>query len=130
MYRSKTMKPVGAAASSVDAYMYVRLCTHIMLYCMCIVYVLCIVRTTKSILGLQNCKTHYENIYIFENELLPTAAIRQGQHLDAVRCRTLFSGLISMFVFDILQILSRCIKFCSERTGHNCTPMATSLSCI
>ena len=41
----------------------------------------------------------------FENELFPPTAIQQRQHADVVGCRAFFfSGLISMFVFDILQI--------------------------
>jgi hypothetical protein len=67
------MNRVGAAVSSVDAYMYVL---NALLYMYCIVYVLYIVRITKSTLGLQNCTIHYANIYIFENEVLPTAAVR------------------------------------------------------
>jgi len=39
---------------------------------------------------------------MFENELLPPAAFRQRQHVDAVQCRTYFNGLISVLVFDIL----------------------------
>jgi len=42
-------------------------------------------------------------LYIFENELFPTVAVQQRQHVDAVGCVTFFSGLISMFVFDSLS---------------------------
>jgi len=37
--------------------------------------------------------------------------------VDAVGCSAFFSGLISMYVFDILHILSRCIQICSGGTG-------------
>jgi hypothetical protein len=40
--------------------------------------------------------------YIFKNELFPTVVVKQRQHVDAVECRTFFSGLINTFVFDIL----------------------------
>lgn len=43
---------------------------------------------------------------MFENELLPHTMVQQGKHVDAVKCRTLFSGLISMLGFDIPQIPS------------------------
>jgi hypothetical protein len=32
--------------------------------------------------------------YIFQNELFPTTAVQQRQHVDAVQCRTVVSGLI------------------------------------
>ena len=32
-----------------------------------------------------------------------TAAVQQRQHVDAVGCHRLFSGLIAMFVFGILR---------------------------
>jgi len=38
-----------------------------------------------------------------ENELFPTKAVSHRQHVDAVGSRTVFSGLISVFVSDILQ---------------------------
>jgi len=40
--------------------------------------------------------------------------------MDAVGCRTVISGLISTFVFDILRIPSGCIV-------STCTPEATGL---
>jgi hypothetical protein len=46
---------------------------------------------------------------MFENELLPPAVVQQEKHVVAVKCCTLFSGLISEFVFDILKIPSGCI---------------------
>ena len=132
---------MGAAAANVGA--YIRLYMYIMLYCICAaayvyiyIYDVCaivksaFVRTTKSTLGLHDCTIHLANIYIFENELLPTTAVHLGQHLAVVRCRAFFSWMISIFVFDILQIPSGCIKFCSGRTAPTCTPMTTGLSCI
>ena len=35
-------------------------------------------------------------------------AVQQRQHADAVVCLTCFSGLIVMYVFDILQTPSGC----------------------
>jgi hypothetical protein len=58
---------------------------------------------------------HLASTYIFEHELFPTAAVQQRQHVDALGCRTIFSGLSSRSVFDILQIPSGCI-------AHTCTP--------
>ena len=37
---------------------------------------------------------------IFENDLLPTMAVQQKQHADAVRCHKILSGLIRMSVFN------------------------------
>jgi hypothetical protein len=54
---------------------------------------------------------------MFENELLPPTAVQQRQRVDAVGCSMFFSGLISMFVFDILHIPSRWIQICSGRTA-------------
>jgi len=48
-------------------------------------------------------------LYI-ENGLFPTTAVQQRKGVDAVGCRTLFSELISMCVFDTLQIPSECIQ--------------------
>jgi len=55
---------------------------------------------------------------MFENELLPPTMVQQGKYVDAVKCRTLFTGLSSILGFDILQISSGCIA-----------PLAPSPSC-
>jgi hypothetical protein len=34
----------------------------------------------------------YIYVYIFENELFPTTALKQMDHVDAVGCRTVISG--------------------------------------
>jgi hypothetical protein len=48
---------------------------------------------------------HLTSADIFENELFITTAVQQGQHVDAVGCRTFcFTWLISMFDFDLMQI--------------------------
>jgi hypothetical protein len=47
--------------------------------------------------------------------------------VDAVECRTFFSRLISIFVFDILQIPRWCIQICSGRIAPTCTPLAIGL---
>jgi hypothetical protein len=50
-----------------------------------------------------------------KNEPFPTTAVQQWQNVDAVGCRTFFSGT---FVFDILQISSGC-------TAPTFTPVTT-----
>jgi hypothetical protein len=90
------------------------------------------VRTTKSTLWLHNAQyntatKHLAQAYIFEYELYPTTAVQQTQHVDAVGCPTFSSGLISMFVFDILQIPSRCIQICSGFIAPTCSPLAMDL---
>ena len=50
--------------------------------------------------------------YVFENELIPTMATQQKQHVDGVGCYTCLSGLISMFCICPLQISSEWFKFC------------------
>jgi hypothetical protein len=61
-------------------------------------------------------------MYVFDSELFRTMAVQQGQHVAAVGCHTFFSGLISVFVFDILQILSESRQICSGRFTRTCTP--------
>jgi hypothetical protein len=51
----------------------------------------------------------YIYIFFFENKLFPNTAVQQRQHVDAVVSPLFFSGLISVFFFDILQIGSGCI---------------------
>ena len=48
--------------------------------------------------------------YLVENLLFPTTAVQQRQHVDAVGIRTVFSRLISVFVFNVLYIPTGCIK--------------------
>jgi hypothetical protein len=52
--------------------------------------------------------------------------MQQRQNLDAVGCRTIFSGLLSMFVFDILQIPDECIQICS---GCKALPPGCGAAC-
>jgi hypothetical protein len=61
---------------------------------------------------------------MFETELFPTTAVQQRQYVDAVGCPTYSSGLISIFVFDILQNPAGCIHICS---GCICAPLAMGL---
>jgi hypothetical protein len=68
------------------------------------------VRNTKQTLQLHKALCNTAHSYIFENALLPTTAVQQRQYVDRVRCRKLFSGLIIMFVFDILEIPSGCTQ--------------------
>lgn len=45
-------------------------------------------------------------------------AVQQKQHVNAIGCRMVVSGLISMFVFDISQIPSRrIVLFCTSLRG-------------
>jgi hypothetical protein len=61
-------------------------------------------------------------LYIFLNELYPTTLVQQRQNVDAVRCRTFFSWLINIFVFDILQVPGECIQICSGCIALTCKP--------
>jgi hypothetical protein len=54
-------------------------------------------------------------------------AIQQRQHVDEAWCHMLFSGLITMFVFDIFQTHGGCIQICSGCTEATYTVMATGL---
>jgi hypothetical protein len=54
-------------------------------------------------------------------------AVQQRQHVDAVRWRTCFSGMISVFVFDMLRIPSGCIQSGSAYTAPACTRQAVCL---
>ena len=66
---------------------------------------------------LYNCTEHEHcaHTYVFENELLLTTAVQQSHHMDMMGCHIFFSKLISIFIFDILQIHSGCIT-------PTCTP--------
>jgi hypothetical protein len=59
---------------------------------------------------------------MFENEFLPLKLDQQRQNTDAVKCRTLFSALISMFVFDILKIPGGCITPLAPSQFPSCRP--------
>jgi hypothetical protein len=66
--------------------------------------------TTNALYNIAQSFLHiYIYIYIFLNELCPTTAVQQRQHVDAVGYRKFFSGLVSIFIFDILQVHSECI---------------------
>ena len=70
------------------------------------------VRTTKSAIYLQNA------LYKIAYNILPIDTflkmngfelrLFKGQHVDGLGCRTLLSGLISMFAFNSLQIPNGC----------------------
>jgi hypothetical protein len=59
---------------------------------------------------------------MLENDLLPTTVVQQEKHVDAVKCLTLFSRLISEFVFDILKILSGCFALLAPSHFPSCEP--------
>ena len=69
----------------------------------------------------------YIHIFVFESEFFPTTAVQQRQYVDAAGCGTFMSGLISFFVFDILQIPSRCIQIYSGCIARNFVQLATGL---
>jgi hypothetical protein len=78
----------------------------------------------KEFLPNNNCniaQNALQSTYIFENQLCPTMAVQQRQHVDVIGCGMIFSGLIGMFVFHILQISSGCIAL-------PCILLATGLS--
>ena len=57
-----------------------------------------------------------------KTELFPTMMVQKLQHMDVLRCHLSFNRLISMFVFDSLQISSVCIQICSGCIAVTCTP--------
>ena len=64
-------------------------------------------------------KITYMNVFQF----FPKTAVQRRQHVDVAGCRTFFfSGLISMFVFDILQIPSACSQIYCGCCAPNCAP--------
>jgi hypothetical protein len=67
-------------------------------------------------------RAYLTNKHIFLNELFPTTAVQQKKHGDAAVYRPFFSGLISMFVFDILQTPSSCIQICSKSLYPHAPP--------
>jgi len=121
------MNTVGVAVSSAGAYMYVRLCTYVMHYCICVIWCrrkrkkpLCQdhkINTWSTRLHNTSCKHSYFWKWVASNH-----GGSSGAKLECGTLSHVFSGLISMLVFDILQIPSRCINFCSGRTAPTCTP--------
>jgi len=89
------------------------------------------VRTTKSAIYLQNA------LYKIAYNILPIDTflkmngfelrLFKGQHVDGLGCRTLLSGLISMFAFNSLQIPNGCIRICRRCIAPNCTHLAMGL---
>lgn len=79
-------------------------------------------------------------IYNLGNELLQTTAVQEWQHVNVVGHHTAFSGLISMFAWDSLQIPSGCngralhtkmLQFLSELLGlYNNVYYYNYLKCI
>jgi len=66
--------------------------------------------------------------YTFENELFPTTMVQQRKHVFVAGYIILFSGLMSMFAFDTLQIPSRCIHIRSGCIARTYIPLATGLA--
>jgi hypothetical protein len=62
------------------------------------------------------------HIYTFLKMSFQIMAFQQRQHGDALGCRTLWSELINMFVFDVLQICSGRIRFDKSALRTLATP--------
>jgi hypothetical protein len=60
-------------------------------------------------------------------QLFLSTSVQQRLHVVAVGCRILFSGLLGMLIFDILQIPNGCSHISSGYNAHTCTPLATDL---
>jgi hypothetical protein len=76
---------------------------------------------------LKNCTKYFAYTRTFENDLFPNTAAQQKQYVDTVWCHEFFSGLISMFVFDILQICRGYRQICSGYSASP-SPPATGLN--
>ena len=50
--------------------------------------------------------------------------------MNAAGCGTFFSEMISVFVFDILQIRSGCFEIRSWCIAPTCTPLVTDLPAV
>jgi hypothetical protein len=132
------MSTVGAANSSASVYMYIHLCTYTVFYYTYTVHVYYIHNRKKcgcqdrkfNILfircGLQHSTQHVAHTHIFEKELFRTTAVQKKQNLDEAGCHV-FGGLISTFVFDMLQIPSQCIQICDGCIAPTYTPLAMGL---
>lgn len=68
--------------------------------------------------------------HISENELFPTMEILQKQHVDTVQCHTFLSMLISMIIFDILQICSGCKTLHFISTPPHPAPLGSWISTL
>jgi len=123
--RSQTTNTVTALASTVGAYMYIRLYMHIKLCYTCTIYIILVRTITASALfGPQNHHPNHITLYnntaqnilhrhtFLENEFFPTSSVQQRQHVDQTGCHTFITGLISMSDFDILRIPSGGTKIC------------------
>ena len=62
-----------------------------------------------SVRSITLYKSYYTYITHFSEKAFPTMAVQQRQHVDAVVCRTCFSGLVGLYVFDNSQIPRGCI---------------------
>jgi hypothetical protein len=57
-------------------------------------------------------------------------AVQHRQHVAAVGCPMLFSRLISMIFFDILQNASWCNQTCSGCIAPTCSPLGAGLAAL
>lgn len=99
-----------------------------MLYCTYRVYICYVytkvksafVRTTKSALQLHSALWHCTKHLAYW--AVSTSAVQQRQHVGTTGCRTVFSALSSMFVFDILRLPCGCIQTCIGCIVASCIP--------
>ena len=90
----------------------------------------CLSRANYILCSVTLHETSYIYTYIFDNVLYPTIAVQKPQHMDENGCCTFSSRTISMFIFNILQLLSRSIQICWGCIAPTCTPLATGLYII
>ena len=89
------------------------------------------VRTTKSALYLLNAlykiACNISPVHTFFKMNVFELRLFKRQHVVWVGCLILLSGLISMLVFNILQIPSGCIRICRRCIAPNCKHLAMGL---
>jgi hypothetical protein len=104
--RSQIMNTVGAAASGVDVYMHIHLCTYIMLYYTYTVYIY-ILRNHKRINTIiTQCTRKVTKIVHLHFFSLKMRCLQPRYFNRGNMCRTFFIWLTSIFSFDILKIPS------------------------
>jgi hypothetical protein len=107
------------------------------IYCEYTAYYVCIsvknafFRTTKSAIYVQialyKIAYNISSIHTFFQMNVFELRLFKRQHVDRVGCRAPLSGLINMFVFNILQIPGGCIRICRRCIAPNCTHLAMGL---
>jgi hypothetical protein len=134
----QTMKTASIATSSVGAYTYIHTYMYIYVYSALLyiqrvcVYMLCMhkrkmylcqnhkINTLIAQTALWHCAEHIPYTCIFENELFPTTAVQQRQHVDLMGCSTCLAGWSACltsckFIVGATRIIVGCI-------APTCTP--------